>query len=273
MKNVNIISFISAKGGTGKTTSVLNTAVALAEMGKATLVIDMDPMGCIGFSLDRKDTEWEGLVDHFIKKVPASDVIVSTKIDKLHILPRGRLAPGDVVLYEELLHSSRILSNTIYQVIDKYDYILLDTPSGLGMITHAVLSTSTFGIAVIQSEPLCFRTTAQVLSFLGNVKDTTNRALHLLGILPTMVDRTSQSSVTVHNTMMHSLPGLFESFIPRNNVFAEASQFGIPVSFLPGKRTPEITRYSQLALEIDSRILELREEWVRDNSFPTKTLI
>ncbi len=153
----NVISVVSSKGGTGKTTVALNLAVALAEKGDNTLLVDIDPLGAIGLSLARSDTEWAGLAEYILQKIPVEDTIIKTKLPTLSILPRGRLDPLDISLYEEELHSSQTLRNILAEVESKFKYVIIDTPSGLGMITRAALSACNFVLLPLQAESLSLR--------------------------------------------------------------------------------------------------------------------
>src|SRR5512136_1916580 len=105
----NVIAIVSSKGGTGKTTVALNLSVALAEKGDNTLLVDVDPLGAIGLSLARSDTDWTGLAEFIIQKMPIEEVIIQTKVPQLSILPRGRLDPLDIGRYESILHSSQTI--------------------------------------------------------------------------------------------------------------------------------------------------------------------
>jgi len=116
----NIVSIVSSKGGTGKTTVALNLAVAIAERGDSVLLIDADPLGAIGFSLAQSDTEWMGLAECLLKKASIEDTIIQTKLPALSILARGRLDPLDVAIYEELLASPTALSEIVSAVKEKY---------------------------------------------------------------------------------------------------------------------------------------------------------
>jgi len=271
--SANIISFISAKGGTGKTTSALNLAVALAEKGRRTLLFDLDPMGSIGFSLARGDREWEGFVECLLRQAPLESVILRTKMENLHILPRGRISPVDVCQYERLLHSSRALSNTLYSVLNDYDEIIMDTPSGLGMVTSAALETSTFAIIALQAEPLSLRSVSQTLVLVEHLRKTRNPALRLLGLLPTMVDSGNPASKNVHQTLVQSFEGVFEAWIPRSAAFVTASEQGVPISFLAGKRTPEMKRFAMLADEVEQKIEELQGTTGGGNEYVQRSLV
>lgn len=252
----NVISIVSSKGGTGKTTVALNLAVALAEKGDKTLLVDIDPLGAIGLSLAQSDTEWTGLAEYILQKMPVEDTIVKTKLPALSILPRGRLDPLDINLYEDVLHSSQTLRNILAEVEDKFQYIIIDTPSGLGMITRAALSACNFVLLPLQAESLSLRSIMQTLRVITHVKEAENPGLQLLGILATMVQLHQDSSFNILKTVWASLNGVLETYIPRADVFALASEKGLPVSFLGGKYPPEALRFEMLATEIKKIIQE-----------------
>ncbi len=253
----NILSIVSSKGGTGKTTVALNLAVALAEAGDPTLLVDVDPLGAIGFSLAKGDTEWKGLAECMMKQSTLDDAIVQTKLPALSLLPRGRLDPVDVGIYEELLHETGTLREIMNAVSDRFRFIIIDTPSGLGMITRAALSVSGFALLPLQAEPLALRAVSQTLRVLKHVKENENSALELLGILPTMVQLNKDVSFNIMNTVWASLAGVMESYIPRADVFGIASEKGLPVAFLSGKYPPEAIRFELLATEIKDIIRSL----------------
>jgi len=246
----NVLSVVSSKGGTGKTTVALNLAVALAEGGDSTLLIDVDPLGAIGFSLAQSDTEWKGLAELMMKQALLDEVVMQTKLPGLSILPRGRLDPLDVGIYEDLLHSSTALRDVIVALGDRYRYIIIDTPSGLGLITRSALAVSNFALIPLQAEPLALRAISQTLRVLKHVKENENSGLELLGILATMVQLTKDVSFNIMNTVWASLSGVLETYIPRADVFSIASEKGLPVAFLSGKYPPEAIRFELLATEI-----------------------
>jgi chromosome partitioning protein len=246
----NVLSVVSSKGGTGKTTVALNLAVALAEGGDSTLLVDVDPLGAIGFSLAQSDTEWKGLAELMMKQALVDEIVMQTKLPCLSILPRGRLDPLDVGIYEDLLHSSAALRDVIAAVGERFRYIIIDTPSGLGLITRSALAVSNFALIPLQAEPLALRAISQTLRVLKHVKENENSGLELLGILATMVQLTKDVSFNIMNTVWASLSGVLETYIPRADVFSIASEKGLPVAFLPGKYPPEAIRFELLATEI-----------------------
>lgn len=253
----NVIAIVSSKGGTGKTTVALNLAVALAEKGDNTLLIDTDPLGAIGLSLARSDTEWTGLAEYIMQKTPVANIVIKTKLATLSILPRGRLDPIDFNLYEELLYSSKTLQDIISEVRNKFQYIIIDTPSGLGMITRAALSVCNFALLTLQAESLSLRSIQQTLRVITHTKEVDNTGLQLLGILATMVQLHQDSSFNILKTVWASLSGVLETYIPRADVFALASEKGLPVGFLGGKYPPEALRFEMLATEIKKIVQEL----------------
>lgn len=249
-----ILSIVSSKGGTGKTTVALNLAVALAEGGNSTLLIDIDPLGAIGFSLARSDTEWRGVAEYLLERRSIDDVIMPTKLPELSLLPRGRLDPLDVTVYEELLLSSSVLSDVIASVEKRYSYIIIDTPSGLGKVTRAALAVSNFVLLPLQAEALALRSITQTLRVLSHVKEHENPGLELLGILATMVQMNKDVSFNIITTVWESLRGVLETYIPRADIYSIASEKGLPVAFLPGQISPEAARFQFLVTELKGLI-------------------
>lgn len=254
------IVLASAKGGTGKTTCALNLAVALAERGHAILLVDLDPQGSIGLALAKKDTEWRGLAEYLMEEVTLDDAILNTKLKGLDILPRGKLSAVDICEYERALYDTDALSEIAVKIGGRYEFILLDTPSGMGMVTRAALRASRFLLAPLQAEPMALRSIAQVLQVVDYVQQTENPNLKLLGILPTMVNLENDASLGVMNTVWTGFGGVLDTYIPRADVFLAASEIGLPIDFLPGKKRPEARRFEMLSMEMEMTIAQLGEK-------------
>ncbi len=251
------IVLTSSKGGTGKTTTALNLAVALAERGRSTIVVDLDPQGAIGLFLAKEDTEWGGLAEVMIAGTAPSEVLLSTSLPTLRILARGRIDPIDTCEYEIQLQGGEFLSQTLDAIDEDVDFILIDTPSGLGPVTRAALRVSHFALLPLQAEPVAFRTMGQTLRVIDHVRRHENPSLQLLGIVPTMVQLDNDPSLNVMSAVWSGFGGVFDTVIPRSEIFTEASEIGIPLSFLGGRTRPEARRFTLLSDEIEARINQM----------------
>jgi len=251
------IVIASSKGGTGKTTIALNLAVALAERGKRTLLVDVDPQGAIGHSLARSDTEWPGLAELLVEKVSLDDVVIETKLRGLSILPRGRIDAIDAAEFESALASTLVLGSVLESISDRFDYAIFDTPSGVGLATRAAFRAAQFVIVPMQAEPLALRSVAQVLRVVDHVSQEENPDLKLLGLIPTMVDLRNGPSLGVMNELWSGFGGVMDTFVPRAEVFGRASERGLPISFLGGAVAPEARRFEGIADEVENLVLKL----------------
>ena len=267
------IAVASVKGGSGKTSCTLNLAVALAEKDHSVLIVDLDPQGSIGLALAQKDTEWTGLAEYLMKSVTLEDAVFNTKMNGLSILPRGRLSAVDICEFEKALYETNVLDDLLAKLTSRFEYILLDTPSGLGMITRAALRNSTHLITTLQAEPLALRSVSQMLRVVDHVQKNENSGLRLLGILPTMVNLDNDASMDVMNTVWSGFGGILDTYVPRADIFLTASEAGVPVDFLPGKKRPEARRFEKLAMEIEILIAQLGDETEESNERIQRSLV
>lgn len=244
----------SQKGGVGKTTVSLHLALALAEQGRPTLLVDLDPQGGIGHSLARGDAELVGLADRLMGEAPAEKALLSTRVPGLTLMPRGRLDPIDVCEFERVIRAPGVLEGALREVEGRFARVILDTPSGLGMVTRGALSVADFVLIPFQASSLALRSVSQVLRVIEHVKATENPKLSLLGILPTMVERDNEPSQAVLVDIWTGFSSVLETIIPQAQVFARASRTGLPIGFLGGRPSPEARRFDALAAEVEAII-------------------
>jgi chromosome partitioning protein len=246
-----IFATVNQKGGVGKTTTAVNLASYLATFGKKILLIDSDPQGnaTSGLGIDRNDIK-ECMYDVIINGVEFSSIIKPTSISGLEIAPATpRLAGAEVELTEIEFRESR-LKNAVLNIRQNYDYLLIDCPPSLSLLTVNALTAADQVIIPIQCEYYALEGLSQLVKTIELIKKSLNPDLRICGILLTMYDsRTLLSEQVVEETRQHFGGRVFKTMIPRNVRLAEAPSFGQPIVFYDPSSSGAVA-YENLSREI-----------------------
>lgn len=227
-----VICIFNQKGGVGKTTTNINLCAYLAMEGYKVLAIDIDPQGntTSGLGIDKKNLELS-MYDVLTSDASLKDVIIkSDLVQNLHIAPSTMELAGAEVEMIDKKDREQILSKKIGEVQDEYDYVFIDCPPSLGILTINALTSSKSVLIPIQSEFYALEGVGQLINTVQLVKKSLNKDLEIEGILMTMYDfRTNLSTEVFKEVKEYFGDKVFKSTIPRNIRLAEAPSFGLPI--------------------------------------------
>jgi chromosome partitioning protein len=244
-----IIAVINQKGGVGKTTTVINVGAYLAKMGKKVLVLDFDPQGnaTSGLGVDKEGAEITSY-DLLIGRATADEVILGTNIKGLFLVPANtNLAAAEVELVSQN-NREQVLRSRLGGL--EYDYILIDCPPALGLLTVNALAAADKLLIPVQAEYYALEGLSQLIRVVQRVRESLNPRLELAGVVVTMFDsRTSLSGQVYDELKKHFGDKVFGTVIPRNVRVAEAPSYGKPVSE-HDKWSKGARAYKQLSKEI-----------------------
>ncbi|MFO7573260.1 MAG: AAA family ATPase [Gaiellaceae bacterium] len=243
-----VIAFANQKGGVAKTTTTLNLGVALGEMGKRVLLVDLDPQGNLTMSQGMNpDTIERSMFDVLVHRVPISDVVHTVEVDVA--VSSIDLAGAELAL-SALIGRERALDKALVEVRDRYDFILMDTPPSLGLLTINAFVAATSVIVPVQCEYLSLRGLVQLENTLAMVRENLNPEVRVEGIVPTMYDgRTLHAREAIEILEEHFGDLVYETRIRKTVRYAEAPVKGSSVlRYEPSG--PAAQAYRDLAKEV-----------------------
>jgi chromosome partitioning protein len=223
-----IIGFINQKGGVGKTTSTINVACYLAEAGKKVLLVDLDPQGnaTSGLGIVAKGLE-KNLYHAMILGLPPQEIILQTDRERLHIIPSAQDLAGAEIEMVHIENREFRLQNVLRLVRSYYDYILIDSPPSLGLLTINGLVACDEVVVPVQTEYYALEGLSQLLGTIELVRERLQPNLKIMGALLTLYDRRNRLARQVVSEVQTHFPGpVFESVVPRSVRLAEAPGYG-----------------------------------------------
>ena len=245
-----IVAFLNQKGGVGKTTTCVNMAGYLAQMGKKVLLLDIDPQGNASSSVGiEKDSKPKTIYHVIVDDNTIDEVILPTKIDNLHVIPADVDLAGAEIELVQMNNREKVVRNILRKIKDKYDYILIDCPPSLGLITVNALTASDSVLIPIQCEYFALEGLSQLMYTIKLVKKHLNENIEVEGVVLTMKDNRSNLDQSVSNDINNYFKEkVYKTIIPRNVRLAEAPSFGEPIVIYDQKCTGAVA-YKNLTEE------------------------
>lgn len=252
-----VIAIANQKGGVGKTTTTVNLSACLAVKGKRILTIDIDPQGntTSGLGIDKAEVK-ESIYDVIINDVSLSDTVVSTKINTLSLSPSNiHLAGAEVELVSVISREMR-LKTAIAAIKDQYDFILIDCPPSLGLLTVNALTAADTILVPIQCEYYALEGLSQLMNTVRIVQKHLNPSLKVEGVVLTMFDaRTNLSIQVVEEVKKYFGNQVYRTIIPRNVRLSEAPSFGLPIILYDAK-----SRGAESYMDLADEVIMMAED-------------
>ncbi|MDE5605140.1 MAG: AAA family ATPase [Eubacterium sp.] len=227
------VSIFNQKGGVGKTTTCVNFAAALGNKGKKTLLVDVDPQGntTSGVGID-KAVIANSTYDMLINKVPAKDIMMQTEFSNLYVLPATMNLAGAELELAEADERYTALKKALAPIVADFDYIIIDCPPSLGLLSLNALTASDTLIVPLQCEYYALEGLSQLVSTVRTVKQYYNEHLELEGVVYTMYDSRLKLTQQVIDEVNKYFPNkAYKTMIPRSVKLAEAPSYGMPVIY------------------------------------------
>lgn len=251
MKVAKIIAIANQKGGVGKTTTSINLSSCIAYLGKKVLLVDIDAQGntTSGLGVDKTGLK-NSVYDVLINGTSMKDVVIETCQENLYLCPSSIELAGAEIELVSMMSRETILREAIAEIEADYDYVLIDCPPSLGLVTLNALTASNSVLVPIQCEFYALEGLSQLMNTISLVRKRLNRNLAVDGLVLTMFDsRTNLSIQIVEEIKNHFGDNVYETLIPRNVRLSEAPSFGMPIVMYDAKCTGA-KAYIELAKEV-----------------------
>ena len=246
-----IIAIANQKGGVGKTTTAVNLAACLAKMGKKILLVDIDPQGnsTSGLGVDKRRCD-KTVYDCLVNEEKLENVAIDTQYENLSVCPSNLDLSGAEIELISVKGRENRLKESLESVKDIYDFILIDTPPSLGLITINTMTAANSVLIPIQCEFYALEGVSQLVETIKKIKKALNPSLFIQGIVMTMYDARTNLAVQVVDEVKRFFPGkVYKTIIPRNIRISEAPGFGKPVIYYD-KASKGAETYMELAAEL-----------------------
>ncbi|MCK6683787.1 MAG: AAA family ATPase [Thermoanaerobaculia bacterium] len=255
-----VLAVVIHKGGVGKTTTAISLASALALLGKRVLLLDLDPQGNTtgGFGVDKAALP-ATVYDWLLGSADPEAILRTTDIKHLSLLPSNRDLVGAELELVGLEHREYLLSDRLRTVTPAYDFVFIDCPPSLGLLTVNALTAADGVLIPIQCEYFALEGVSELLSTIDRVRQNLNPNLEILGIIATMWDERTNLSRQVHEDIRsYFADKLFSVVVPRNVRLGEAPSYGKPI-FLYDSRSRGAEAYLAIARELLARVTPVPE--------------
>lgn len=249
-----IIAIANQKGGVGKTTTAINLSACLAESGKKVLTIDTDPQGntTSGLGVDKDELE-NTVYELMLDECTIKESLVKTEFENLDLIPSNVNLAGAEIELLGINEKEYILKNAVDYIKDDYDFVIIDCPPSLNMLTVNALTTANTVLVPIQCEYYALEGLSQLLHTISLVKERLNGNLQIEGVVFTMYDaRTNLSLQVVENVKNNLDTTIYKTIIPRSVRLAEAPSHGLPINKYDSRSTGAES-YRMLAKEVIDR--------------------
>ena len=272
-KDTRIIAIINQKGGVGKSTTAVNLAAALGEQGRKTLIVDFDPQGnsTSGFGIEKEDLD-HCIYDALLNDVPAESLVLDTNCKKVFVIPATiQLAGAEIELVSAIARETR-LKDLLEPIQDEFDFIFIDCPPSLGLLTINALTAADSVLIPIQCEYYALEGLSELISTLKTIRKKYNPYLDIEGVVFTMFSgRLNLTMQVVEQVKKYFGAKVYKTTIPRTIRISEAPSYGQPINFYEPKGKGS-EAYMDLAIEFvkNNRPHEPARRRTKGNSAPAE---